>query len=472
MSSIQDFITNAMSSIPLQHIVYYEDKEAENYVLYDGNKVTTQKKMPEKGYYMKRGFEPTHDGLKQYHRQVNVWRDDILNANSFLNIDYFNFNNHYDACVQTMWRLTMKNRLELGFVTDKEKNLKSKLDMVTMKEHNMFEKCRNFGLSYFNERYKKKKVQCIAYDWSSFYPNIIGSNTTKFKMSFKRGSLVKLDEIPDKLKYGIYHVKIKSKIKNIGSLFNINPENHYTHFEIEYARYLMSIGLIYKIKLVKNDEPNALIYNDEDLVETKKIFNYWFRCLNTIKEKCKGNALIKGMMNNSWGSLSANRLKYYTDKEYLNLKKRTRCRYEACEDKKKRNGKVAYIHKEKPYKHQFRLKTFLTSYGRKKMGSKVLEPFIKDCREKVKKIHKFNRYETDEQRQKLRDYIKKHIEEYLDKIVLVKTDGVVFKYHHLVSKLESGVFKYETKYCRQLIPKNVSNIKCAMCKKKVDECEC
>ena len=413
------------------YTVFYEDDHCPKgtFIIYDGHNFSYQDTIPKKGYYMMKD-EANKQALKSFHKNVLKWRNDIMKSNDYLKMDYFQYDTHHQTAMNFFWRLTKKYRKNIKFQT------------ITFKEHNWFIQCRNSGLMYANEKYKKKIIDCVGYDFSSFYTTILGGKYSKFQIPFQVGSFSMLNSLPEPkdIKYGIYRVIINPLKKKSQRVFAFNPKNHYTHFDLKYAFYLQKLGLV-SIELIQDGNENALIYEDKKLVSTKSIFWYWFRQMNDIKNKCKGNPLIKHAMNAVWGSLCSKDKIVMLESEFDELSPIEQEKYELINrsvvqsnDIDKLEWKLVLVKRDKVYKYQFRMMPFLTSYGVKKMGSKILP--------------------------------------YIDQVVRVQTDGVIFKSKNNVKGLEKGEFTSDKKYSKKLIIRNVNRIKCGECQTVMRQCKC
>ena len=137
------------------------------------------------------------------------------------------------------------------------------VDTIDKKECEYIESCTLGSIQW----HKDYEGQAYEYDFTSFYPSILISE----KFPFKKPEYMKLKKLPDKLEYGIYNVKIKTK----NDFFRKNVNHWYTHIDIETAR---KYG--FKIKLVDSDI-NSIIYTKDKLYDGDKIFsnfmNYFFK---------------------------------------------------------------------------------------------------------------------------------------------------------------------------------------------------
>jgi len=158
-------------------------------------------------------------------------------------------------------------------------------------EGTIFESCF-LGALIFGIPYKGKSYK---YDFCSHYPAIMKLKSMQFPIGV--GKLVKLNsEDVSKMKYfkyGIYHVKITGIDYR---LLKENKKNYYTHIDINRA-----LELNYKVELIEDDKPNALLYEGK-LINGHKLFSEYIDYL--FKFKNQGFHCIKRYINCLWGMLS------------------------------------------------------------------------------------------------------------------------------------------------------------------------
>lgn len=131
-----------------------------------------------------------------------------------------------------------------------------------------------------------------VYDVNSQYPSIMSHPT--FHIPMCKPTYHTLDELPTKIKCGIYHVKIYNTNKK---LFAKIFKDYYTNTDIIRAREL---GL--EIVLVKDGKPNAMIY--EKTISGSTLFGDFVKYLYDLKKEHK---LAKTILNSLWGSLCEKR---------------------------------------------------------------------------------------------------------------------------------------------------------------------
>ena len=166
------------------------------------------------------------------------------------------------------------------------------------------------GPMVYSEPYKGPGYQ---YDIVSMYPSLMIDK--KFKLPIKKGSFMKLTDTEfnsmktsNSFKVGIYRCVInrpedfpftsQSKSQTTcNKLFKINETNYYTHFDLERAAELK-----FDVKLIHDDEPNALIYAHNELIYGSVLFEEIVKKLFCLKSK--GITRAKQILNSLWGALS------------------------------------------------------------------------------------------------------------------------------------------------------------------------
>ena len=144
--------------------------------------------------------------------------------------------------------------------------------------------------------YDTYEGEAYKYDIVSRYPS-----TMQHKLMFfpvKRGTFVKIDE-QEKYGYGIYRCIIEPNEKTnkyFKKLFRFNKHNKYTHIDVERAKELNLT-----VKLIQDDQPNALMYKKTDLLTGSQLFGDFVKLLFPLKQKKIKKAKI--ILNILWGAL-------------------------------------------------------------------------------------------------------------------------------------------------------------------------
>jgi hypothetical protein len=194
-----------------------------------------------------------------------------------------------------------------------------------------------------------------------------------------QGKIITIKKIPKKFEYGIYNIEIISNDLNFNKVFSFSKDNHYTHFSLNFVLYYNEN---YKGKIELNILSYDVLSYKDCLIRSKTIFNTWYKTLYKLKKEFPKNKLIKKLGSSGWGELSAYNTIIKTDAqietEKLNIGFDFDDEYYIHKwSVKKDNTEIYHLvdltKKESLYKHNFRLKSFITDYGRCKMAKIALQ---------------------------------------------------------------------------------------------------
>lgn len=150
------------------------------------------------------------------------------------------------------------------------------------------------ALIFSDKKAELKKAYSI--DRNCAYPSVLISSS--FKIPFKQGRFTKLTELTDILEYGIYRAVItRSNDYHTDKLFRFNNRNKYTHYDIYAARKL---GL--DIKLILDDQANALLYSGKDMCKTASVL-FKKLIMDLYAMKLQGIVFAKAILKMIWGAL-------------------------------------------------------------------------------------------------------------------------------------------------------------------------
>ena len=331
------------------YFVFYKTLEGHYRCLYNTDRYDTLKDLPDgkdcSYYECFKGFEANDDGLMAFKTKLIQWNDE-LKGNDILDIDWFKYYNNLSVVEMTFRRLC-KGKYEAF----------EEIDRV---EANWIEATHNGGLTYCSPG----TCDCWGYDMTAFYPTIMGQY--KFIMPYTKGVEKKLTEITDDIELGFYRVKITSSHKHATKMFSFSKNHTYTNISLEHAIELKET-YDFTIELIVDDKPNAYIYPKGK--RASSVFGVWLDKLGRIKSKFPKNKLIKHLMSSLWGSLSrANHITRTYDQiqaEGLKVGLGESVDYKIV-NQVWTNDKEYYFLQDmsKPYRYNFRLKSFLTAYGR------------------------------------------------------------------------------------------------------------
>jgi len=253
--------------------------------------------------------------------------------------------------------------------------------------HLMAEKLRIFGESVYFEIPTKSPRYVTDYE---------------FKM--KRSDSTVYLGVP----FGIYKVKIQSRLPSFNKWFAFNHKTHmYTHYELN---FLMEN---YKeLRLTLTNLYDCIIY--DETVSGNTLFEQWFYRSLELKNELKGNMLVKKLSSSVWGHLSEKNCRWYTDEE-LDAHKEISVSglyndilphhtHYMCDETIKHNESSIYKLQDikQPYKHQFRIKPWVTSLQRVQIYMIIMHiGFSKVCRYHTDSVSFYNEMLTDEDKIKL-----------------------------------------------------------------------
>jgi hypothetical protein len=236
-------------------------------------------------------------------------------------------------------------------------------------EWRWFERCYNSGLQYLREN--DIVVKCYSNDFKNQYPRCMNSNAM---IPTKPGKEKTLDELPpmNELKAGFYHVKVLCDNDDFRKIFSFCKHNVYVKESLAHAmKYAKQFGV--KFKLVKDGKPNAYLYKDKDLVTLRSVCGVWYSYLKMQRDKphLKDNPLLKHMFKSAWSSINADNAHWYTEEQMeekgLDFGYGSGYDYEIIDevyDSKKNKQKFKLLNTAKPYKHNLRLKPWVTALSR------------------------------------------------------------------------------------------------------------
>jgi hypothetical protein len=169
------------------------------------------------------------------------------------------------------------------------KNKYEHFEPIGFNESEWIEKCNNGGLLFC----EKGIHECYGYDFSSFYPSLMGQ--FKFSIPFKARKELFLKELDyDNIDMGFYRVKITSTDNNINEIFAFSKYNVYTHYSLQFAIDNKDVYDI-DIELIIDDKPNACIYYES--IQSLNFFGKWFDTLYKLKLLFPKNKLVKDLMS-------------------------------------------------------------------------------------------------------------------------------------------------------------------------------
>ena len=263
-------------------------------------------------FAIKHGEGGTRKELEKYKKKFTKWCEELYNKKNPTRIPYTMYFNENGATLMTFVRLSTRDRKAL--IKDQKLKIHCWKDLpkVDYTEHKWMDACFNGGMTYCRESIKNKQFKAFSYDFTKFYPTTLGYSGIKIPINKgKESYLKKIPKLAKDLPFGMYKAKITSEDPEIRNIFCFSKDNVYTHKEITRVRVLQAEGIDINIKLSKQ-KPNCYIYDDKDIVSSKKIFGEWYKNLMALHDLYPKNKLLKTLMTRLWGSLCSKKIRFHT----------------------------------------------------------------------------------------------------------------------------------------------------------------
>ena len=362
-----------------RYIIYFNDAGHNKRAWFsDTQKIKTIHEIRDniKHFEMFKGYDASDEGLNSFVSDFHKWNEQLKTCKVFKDgINWLDYPCNAFAVQNTFKRVAGK--------------LIKNHDIIDRIEAQYIEACNNGGLMYCRRGFIG---MCYGYDYKGYYQNLLASE--ELLIPTKRGQEYNLEELPKRkeLKVGYYRVKITCDNEDFKKIFAFSSQNTYTHYSVKFA---MKRKKLYKIsiELIKDDKPNAYLYSDEDLVSGASIFGEWNKRIMTLKKVFPNNKLVKHLGTSLWGHLIKKNTIKRTDKEIedekLDVGFKSHHDYilinTIINDKNEYNE---LQNSKEPYKYNIRIKALMTSLGRYKIAEVA--------------------------------------ETYLDEVIRIQTDGIVF----------------------------------------------
>ena len=158
-------------------------------------------------------------------------------------------------------------------------------------------------------------------------------------------------------------------------VFAFSKDNHYTHYSLNFVLlYNKEYGGNIEMEILSNQ---ALIY--DDLIDSSDIFYSWYNVLWKLKKEFPSNKIIKKLASSAWGEISNKKNIWKTEDDIISEKLDIGFGYDTDyhiqEIRAKPTGDEYRLINLKTniYEYQFRLKSFLTDFGRVKIAKIALQ---------------------------------------------------------------------------------------------------
>lgn len=311
----------------------------------------------------------TDENLVQYADQLVIDRNEILSSNVLkYKFDYFDD--------------SFKMPNGYNYYRNHSNNVKGFVKRLLKKEHLNFEPITIVEESYYNKTYRgginygyPGVYDCATtYDFKFFYPSIMAS--TEFQIATTCGVVKEIRTVfPKCFKYGIYNIKITSADEFFNMIFAFSKDNYYSHYSLNFVlQYNREYGGEIEMEFMSNQ---ALIYND--LINGSEVFYTWYNVLWKLKKEFPSNKIVKKLASSCWGELQNKKNIWKTEDEINDEKLDIGFEYENDyhieEIRTVPKGDIYRLSNltKNIYENQFRLKAFLTDFGRVKIAKIALQ---------------------------------------------------------------------------------------------------
>ena len=246
-----------------------------------------------------------------------------------------------------------------------------KLKRITNIEYYYMESCANNAIVYLKNN--EIEMQTYTYDRKSAYPSILNSDIL---IPTKPGTEYTLKKWGT-IQIGYYRCDIESDHKDFNKIFVKSKNNIYCHLSVI---FIIDNKDKYKIKmnLIKDGNPNAYLYDENDCVELNSITNYWYDTAMKLKECDKPNKngvknpYIKSIISSAWGILNQRKKKIVSESEIESKQLQVGMSFDYRENDYQsisnfeKDGEMFYkiVDLKNPYKFKLRLKSFVTAQAR------------------------------------------------------------------------------------------------------------
>ena len=330
-------------------------------------------------FYITKGYDATDDDLERYAKDLYKASQDIKKSEALKGFDYtsptqledgnYFYKNHFNN-VEFLFKFKCKGKYE-------------KHEPIDVTESEYMESTFNAGLMYCMYGSKDPSAlqsgqegtyDCHGYDFSNYYASILASKD--FKIPSGRGEERTLKKIPEPMKTGFYRINIECDDERVKKVFSFSHNNMYTSDMVKFA---LSIKDRFKmtVELIQDDKPNAYIYLLKTITNGSKIFDTWYETVSALKKELPKNFLVKLLSSSLWGRLSRQNVMYKkeSEAEKLNIGLGSEADYIVIDYITPETGESYYKlqNAKKPYAYNIRLKPWITSYGRIKTASIILD---------------------------------------------------------------------------------------------------
>jgi hypothetical protein len=339
--------------------------------VFDGSVLTTDKFMPIKcnAFYLPKKYEADDASLIKYCTDVKVASEELKASYELKGFDYLKETKFKSG--DLFYKTHQSNIVSIFRM--KANPIWKKWKAIDIIEAKWFKMSSNGGLQYC----KPGEYDAFGYDFNMYYPRLLGDKRfSDLQIPTNSGSEYMLTDLSS-IKYGFYRVNLTCNDQNISKIFRFSKHNVYTHYSLNFAYELIKKhNFKIDIELIQDGEPNAYLYEDEDLISSNSLFNDWFGCILNLKKKYPKNILTKMLCSSVWGHLSQKNTITVDGIKIGDYDADTGdgAEWKITDCVTKEDGSEYYklLNTQNPYKLPIRLKPFLTSYGRNKTARVAL----------------------------------------------------------------------------------------------------
>ena len=205
--------------------------------------------------------------------------------------------------------------------------------------------------------------KCWSYDFKNQYGMILDSENC---IPTSEGKQKKLKALSKRrhLEAGFYHVNISCDNDNFRKIFAFS-KNVYLKESLQFAmKHADEYDVT--IELITDGEPNAYLYDEDDMVSLKSITEEWFE--NFTRRKLKDNRLLKHLISSAWGHINANNKIYISwediEREGLDIGTSDEHEYKILKynDEHDRECYELLLNTKSSYKYNIRVKPWITAH--------------------------------------------------------------------------------------------------------------
>jgi len=369
---------------------YYETDEYYRVYDFDDDEFYSLESLPNKNtFLMQRPYIATDESLLEFANDY-LYQILFLKKRIFTKTAIYNKDTQIDLLsIHNGYHHTFYNSIFTVLNLCIRKCHKSKMENLDLCEMKYEDNCFIYG---YNNSIPGEYDKLYVYDFKMFYPKIMGDNVN-FKIPYKPGKLYKYNEwdVPKTVKdveFGYYEMDIKLSGKGLTVmkwLPFMNKENYVmTHWDVLIVFKLITIFKLSDDELIMTKRKTKYIYDEDSLFQGSKMFDLWYNVVKSIKDDPHTKGLGKVLSSRAWGVLCASNKKYVKSIDNMKMsdtiKKNHSCLLEVVRNGDGTVKHYSILEKNKPIrKHPYRIKAFITSFGRYMIICSLFNLIVEDC---------------------------------------------------------------------------------------------